>query len=79
MYLTDIVESLITEKLKNECIGKNVTFRNALSRNYDEITIQCKDVKFDTDDGDCWITFFDESGTKYIANGQGLDIWFKIV
>lgn len=79
MYLTDIVGSLITKKLKNKCIGENVTFHNALSRNCDEITIRCKDVKFNTDDGDCWITFFDEFGTKYIANGEGLDIWFEIV
>ena len=79
MYLTDLVESLITKELKNKCIGKTVTFRNTLSVHYDQITIECHDVKFCADDGDCWIEFYDVAGQRYVANGDGLDIWFDVV
>lgn len=76
MYLSDIIGPLITEKLKEMCVGKQVMF-------YDEDTwkekiIKCKDVRLACDDGDCAIIFIDEDDKKHIDFGQGIDIYFEI-
>ena len=47
MYLSDIIEPLITEKLKEMCVGKQVFFYDEYS---DETLIECKDVYFESDD-----------------------------
>lgn len=77
MYLSDIIEPLITEKLKEMCVRKRVVF-------YDESSgmrqiIKCKDVYFDSDDGDCAIIFVDEDDKEHITFGQGIDIYFEVI
>lgn len=76
MYLSDIIEPLITEKLKELCVGKQVLFHDEDS--FDEIRIECKDVYFVSDDGDCWIVFIDKNGERHLPSGQGIDIYFEI-
>lgn len=77
MYLNDIIEPLITEKLKEMCVGKQILFHD----NYlnDEILVKCKDVYFESDDGDCWVIFIDEDNKEHMSFGQGIDIYFEIV
>ena len=65
MYLSDVIEPLITQKLKEN--------------NEKEITINCKSVKFGDDDGDCWIEFIDDQNNEYNIFGQGIDIYFEVV
>jgi hypothetical protein len=76
MYLSDIIEPLITEKLREICVGKQVFFYD---ENANETLIECKDVYFESDDGYCWVCFIDKNGEKYISNDQeGIDIYFEI-
>ena len=75
MYLSEIIEPLITEELKEMCVGKQVFFYDEYSN---ETLIECKDVYFTSDDGDCWICFTDKDGKKYTPSDQGLDIYFEI-
>ena len=79
MYLTDLIKTLITNTLKEKCIGKRVTFKQ-IDQMYSpkSTTILCKDVKFCSDDGDCWIEYIDQDGNKYLSEGQGIDIWLEI-
>ena len=76
MYLSDIIKPLITEKLKEMCIGKKVLFYDEYTS--DEIVIECKDVCFESDDGNCWVSFIDRDSEEYIPSGQGIDIYFEI-
>lgn len=76
MYLSDIIKPLITEKLREMCVGKKVLFYDEYSS--DETLIECKDVYFASDDGDCWMRFIDKDGKRYIPSGQGIDIYFEI-
>ncbi len=76
MYLSDLIESLVTNTLKEKCIGKRVTFKQMYS--FESTTILCKDVKFCSDDGDCWIEYIDQDDNKYLSSGQGIDIWLEI-
>ena len=75
MYLNDIIEPLITEKLREICVGKQVFFYD---ENANETLIECKDVYFESDDGNCWVYFIDKNGKEYISDGQGIDIYFEI-
>ena len=76
MYLSNIIEPLVTKALKEQCIGKKVTFRPTYTEQ--TITILCKDVQFCSDDGDCWIKYIDQFDNEYLSDGQGIDIWFEI-
>ena len=78
MYLSDILESLVDQKLQEMCVGKKVSFYPE-ENNGDEIIITCKSVKFEDDDGDCWLEFIDSGDKKYTVVGQGIDIYFEIV
>ena len=78
MYLSDILESLVDQKLQEMCVGKKVLFYPE-ENNGDETIITCKSVKFGDDDGDCWLEFTDMEDKKYIVFGQGIDIYFDIV
>jgi hypothetical protein len=76
MYLDEIIEPLITEKLKEMCVGKQVMFYDGDTGK--EKIIKCKDVYFASDDGDCWIVFIDENDKEHLDFDQGIDIYFEI-
>lgn len=79
MYLTDLIENSVTNILKEKCIGKRVTFKKIDQiYSFEPTTILCKDVKFCSDDGDCWIEYIDQDDNKYLSTGQGIDIWLEI-
>jgi len=78
MYLSDVIEPLITQRLKEMCVDKKVLI-HPIESNEKEITINCKSVKFGNDDGDCWLEFIDDQDNKYNVVGQGIDIYFEIV
>ena len=75
MYLSEIIEPLITEKLREMCVGKQIHFHDDY---LNEILIKCKDVYFEYDEGDCWIIFIDEDNKEHMSFGQGIDIYFEI-
>lgn len=78
MYLSEVIKPLIDKKLQEICINKKVSFYPEEDYN-NLITITCKSVKFEEDDGDCWIKFTDENNNKYIVFGQGIDIYFEVI
>lgn len=78
MYLSDVIEPLLNQKLKEMCVGKKVLI-HPLENNNKETTINCKSVEFGDDDGDCWLEFTDENNNKYNVDGQGIDIYFEIL
>ena len=78
MYLSDVIEPIITQRLKEMCVDKKVLIY-PIENNEEEITINCKSVKFGDDDGDCWLEFIDNQNNEYNVFGQGIDIYFEIV
>lgn len=74
MYLLDFLNPIINKKLKTKCIGKIVSFED-FNMNVEK-TILCKNIKFYTFAGQCWIDFTDEKNKVYTI--QGIDIWFEI-
>lgn len=78
MCLSDILRSLVDQKLQEMCVGKKVLFYPE-ENNGDETIIICKSVKFGEDDGDCWLEFIDSGDKKYTVVGQGIDIYFEVL
>jgi hypothetical protein len=78
MYLSDILKSLVDQKLQEICVGKRVLFYPE-ENNGNKTIITCKSVEFGDDDGDCWLEFTDSEDKKYTVIGQGIDIYFKII
>lgn len=78
MYLSDILKSLVDQKLQEICVGKKVLFYPE-ENNENETIITCKSVEFGDDDGDCWLEFTDSEDKKYTVIGQGIDIYFEII
>ena len=78
MTLSDLIRTLVDQKLQEMCVGKKVLFYPE-ENNGDETIITCKSVKFGDDDGDCWLEFIDSGDKKYTIVGQGIDIYFEII
>ena len=76
MYLSDLIREIVTQKLRETCIGKTVSFSG---EECGDQVILCKDVYFTDDDGNCWIVFIDQEGNEYYADGRGIDIYFEIL
>ena len=65
MFLSDLIEDLVTQKLK-EFIGKYVNFYNEDDK---ETTILCTNVSLVNISGEYWIKFLDENSNQYYTNG----------
>lgn len=76
MYLSNLIRDVVTQKLRETCVGKRVYFSGD---ECGEQTILCKDVEFVEDDGNCWIKFIDDNDQEYYADGQGIDIYFEVL
>lgn len=66
MFLSDLIEDLVTQKLKELCIGKYVNFYNEDDK---ETTILCTNVSLVNTSGEYWIKFLDENSNQYYTNG----------
>lgn len=75
MYVSDIIRPIVDQKLQELCLGKRVSF---YTEGDNKITITCKLVEFQDDDGNCWLRFTDTEDKRYIVFGQGIDIYFEI-
>lgn len=76
MYLSELIENVVTSELKKTCCNKTVLITDLYDN---DVTLKCKDVVFRHNDGDCWLEFIDIYDKTYLTEGQGIDIFFKVL
>ena len=74
MYLSTLITPVVNDILR-QYIGKLVSFTDIEGHSF---ILICKNFTFQTDDGDCWLEFEDNSGNIFQIEGQGLDIFFEV-